>query len=181
MKRSSLIVIGAIALVALAGWLLLRPARETIAVDLVSTFDGAEKRPNGVEVFTVSDVTIAGQTKRGLLPNQPSRAIWHQVLIPENAVLKVSLGVLEKGWTMEGDGVLFRVGITVGSQYDELLRLVRNPFANPPDRPWHEITLDLAEYAGERVDVLFSTNSSLAGDNRNGDFAVWGSPRITVE
>jgi hypothetical protein len=181
MKRSGLIVVGAIVLVALAGWFLLRPERETIAVDLVATFQGAEKRPLGVEVFTVEDATIAGQTKRGVLPNQPSRATWHQVLIPENAVLKVSLGVLEKGWTMEGDGVLFRIGIAVGSQYDELLKLVRHPFANPPDRQWHEITLDLSEYAGERVDVVFSTNSSLAGDNRNGDFPVWGSPRITVE
>ncbi len=172
---------GAIVLVALAWWALLRPESETIAVDLVSTFAAAEKRPRP-ESFTTGPVTIAGETRQGLQPKEPSRIIWSQVLIPENGVLKVSLGILEQGWTMDGDGVLFRIGISTGSQFDELLSLVRNPFGNPADRQWHEITLDLSEYAGERVNVIFNTNSSLpGGDNRNGDFPVWGAPRITVQ
>jgi hypothetical protein len=180
MKRSVLLVVGVIAVVALAGWYFFRSGTETVAIDLFATFDTAKKQPSP-ETFIVGDVTIAGETAPSIQPKDPSRITWQQVTVPERGLLKVRLGVLEQGWTVAGDGVVFRVGISTGGRYDELLRLVRNPFSNPAERNWHDLTLDLSEYAGERVDIIFGTNSSLAGDNKSGDFPAWGAPRIVVE
>jgi hypothetical protein len=60
------------------------------------------------------------------------------------------------------------------------MSLMVNPFANASDRKWNDISIDLAQYAGETVDVIFNTRSGTK-DDRNGDFAVWGEPRIVVK
>ena len=56
-----------------------------------------------------------------------------------------------------------------------------NPYGNPADRKWNEVLLDLSTYAGQTVHIVFKTNSSGPGkDDRNGDLAVWGEPRIVI-
>jgi hypothetical protein len=102
------------------------------------------------------------------------------VTVPDNGWLRVSLGILEQGWTMPGDGVLFSVGVSDGMAYDEMLSLTLNPFANASDRRWNDISLDLSPYAGETVDVIFNTRSG-PQDDRNGDFAAWGEPRVVAQ
>ena len=44
------------------------------------------------------------------------------------------------------------------------------------------LSLDLSEYAGKKVNVVFNTHESPPGRPRNGmyDFAVFGAPRIVV-
>jgi hypothetical protein len=54
-----------------------------------------------------------------------------------------------------------------------------NPFAVSGDRGWHDELLDLSEFAGETVDVIFNTRTGPRNDT-NGDLALWGSPRIVV-
>ena len=181
MKRSGVLAVVAVLVVAVAAWFWLRSGSEQITVDLVNTFSAAQKRPSA-ESFTSGPVTIAGVTKESIQPREPSRITYTQVTVPQNGSLKVSLALLEQGWTMDGDGVMFRIGVSTGGRYDELLNIMRNPFANPNDRNWHDVTVDLSEYAGEKVDLVFNTNSSApGGDNRNGDFPVWGAPRIVVD
>jgi hypothetical protein len=83
---------------------------------------------------------------------------------------------------MDGDGVLFRILCTVGGTSDPLASVQLNPFANPSDRQWSELTLDMSQYGGQTVELIFLTNSSAPGaDNRNGDLALWGDPRIVVK
>ena len=63
-----------------------------------------------------------------------------------------------------------------------------NPFGNASDKGWKEVVLDLSTYAGETVDLIFNTHSSAPPapgtpptDDRNGDLALWGAPRIVVQ
>jgi serine/threonine protein kinase len=155
-------------------------------VDLLGTFPlGVAKLP-GLGAFTLLDVRIAGEMKKGILVGGRdfalTRLTW-QLTIPASASLRVSLGILEEGWTTPGDGVLFKIGIGVSSagRYDELLSLVRNPSGNPADRGWHTVDLDLTEYAGRTVEVIFTTQSSVRpADNRSGDYPVWGEPRLRL-
>jgi hypothetical protein len=111
------------------------------------------------------------------------------VTVPEHARLKVDLGILEAGWTVPGDGVLFRVLLAPSNlPPEEILNQSINPYGNKDDRRWHEVDLDLSEYAGETVELFFNTNSSLPvargqapRDDHNGDLAVWGAPRVVTK
>ena len=108
--------------------------------------------------------------------------------MPDDAWLKVKLGLKEEAWTMQGDGVLFLIGVATSSGFDQLYTLVVNPFGNASDKGWKEVVLDLSTYAGETVDLVFNTRSSAPPapgtaptDDRNGDMALWGAPRIVIQ
>jgi hypothetical protein len=181
MKRPAWIGIGVVAAL-LIGWLVLRPdSGETVAVDLLEEFPKVTHKRPTPESFSVVAATIGGETKQAILIKDASRIIF-PVTVPENGELRVSLGLLEEGWTVEGDGVLFRVLVAAGGDPEEILNLLINPYANPADRAWHDLSLDLSEFAGETINVYFNTNNSPPMrppvDNRNGDLAVWGAPRI---
>jgi hypothetical protein len=183
MKRLVWLLIGVVVVALVAFYLLRGGSSETVVVDLINEFPRAtEKRP-GPDVFSVGDATLAGVTKRAVRVDMPSRLVY-SVAVPDDGELRVSLGIREEGWTVEGDGVLFRVLLAAGAPPEEILNLVINPYANPSDRRWHDIALDLSEYAGETVNLFFNTNSSPPlrppVDNRAGDLAVWGEPRVVT-
>ena len=47
------------------------------------------------------------------------------------------------------------------------------------DRRWHSYTVDLNEFSGQDVLIIFETGSGPAGDYRY-DWAGWGEPRLLV-
>jgi hypothetical protein len=182
-RNRTLLILVALVLVGVAAWIYLRRGHENVAIDLVKEFPAAKERRPNPDVFSVVQATINGQTKPAILTKDQvgTRIIWEKA-IPDNAWLEVSMGLLEEAWKMEGDGVLFRVGISIGSTFDPLVSVQLNPFANPSDRQWNDVSLDLSQYAGQTVNIVFLTNSSPPGaDNRNGDMAVWGNPRVVVK
>ena len=183
MSRSRLLLI--VALVVVAGGFAayyFHSGRENVSVDLIQDYAKAiEKRPSA-ESFSIIDAKIGGTTKKAIFTKNltGTRLIWEET-IPDNAWLKVNLGLLEEGWTQAGDGVIFTVGVSVGATFDNLLSLPVNPYGNPADRKWNEVLLDLSTYAGQTVHIVFKTNSSGPGkDDKNGDLAVWGEPRIII-
>ncbi|HEY8551500.1 MAG TPA: hypothetical protein VIL35_16195 [Vicinamibacterales bacterium] len=186
MKRSVVVVV-AVVVVALAAYMLLfrdRPA-VAVAVDLVERLPSAEQRTNVQQGIAISagEHTIRGETKRGIYMHPASRIIFNQVLIPENARLRVWLAIQEEAWDKESDGVLFRFGVDDGREYEELLNQHLDPAHNANDRRWVPVDIDLSTYAGQQVKLIFNTNTSLPGrgDNPSYDFAVWGEPAIVVQ
>ncbi len=183
MKRP-LWILAAIVVLGLAAWWWAGRGRETVAIDLVQQFPSArEKRPKP-ESFAVVDATVAGVTRPAIFVEGASRIIWH-LTIPDDAVLKFSLALKEEAWTIPGDGVLFRVGISDDTGYHPQISLMVNPYGNPADREWRDLTLDLSEFEGKSVDLVLATNTSAPGppgapapDNPNGDLALWGAPRV---
>lgn len=177
------LLIGVAVAVAVA-WFALRPGGgENIAVDLIEQFPSAKDKRPSPATFSVVDATLGGEAKRAILVKDPSRLVY-SVTVPDNGELRLSLGLLEEAWTVNGDGVLFRVLVGAGGPPEEVLNLVVNPYSNPTDRGWQPLTIDLSEYTGETVDLFFNTNASAPSrppqDNRNGDLAVWGAPRVTT-
>lgn len=168
----------------LAVWWAQSGSGTTVAVDLVERLPQAVLRP-APEAFTALDVTINGDTKRSIFVTQPSRITWTET-IPDHGWLDVSLGLREEAWARPGDGVLFLIGVSHSGSasgegvYDELLSLVVNPYANPADRQWYPLRLDLSPYAGQTVELIFNTRPGPTGDNRDNDLAVWGAPRLVV-
>jgi hypothetical protein len=181
-NRWILVAVAAVVLVIGAYWLMRRGGEPPAAVDLVNQFQTADKRSNkGADAFSVVDVTIDNQTKRAIYMHPTSRLIWH-VNVPNDGWLRTSLALKPEAWTQEGDGVLFRIGVSDGRKYDELLNQHVNPFGVQGDRRWIPVIVDLSAYGGESVDIIFNTNSSLPGkgNDERADFSVWGDPQIYV-
>jgi hypothetical protein len=169
-----------LAAVALAWWMG-RPGAETVAVDLVAALPEAD-RGTTPDAFSAVDATLDGVTRRAILVTQPSRLTW-TVDVPDAAWLRLAIALREDAWHIEGDGVLFLVAVSDGAEYVELFSLMVNPFRNEMDRAWHELALDLGDYAGRTVDLIFNTRSSApeAPADPRGDFALWGAPRIVAQ
>lgn len=190
MKRSVWPLVGGLVLVVgLVGWYFFKRGADNVAIDLIAQFPQAKEKRPVPEKFSVVSATLRGETMQAILVEEnstdccPATRLKYQLTVPDNAWLRVGLGLEEKAWTQQGDGVLFRVVVSVGSTNDVLLNMRLDPYNNTGDREWKQTMLDLSEYAGENVELLFLTNSSTqgAGDNRGGDLALWGAPRIIVK
>ena len=180
-NRAAITAVVAIALLA-GGWWLFNRGEAAEPIDLLARFETAEKRPNP-ETFTLRDVDLAGQTRRAIAiePLPASRLRW-RVLVPDDAWISVAVGLLPEAWEKEGNGVLFRIGVSDGRTFEDLVTQHVNPFANKGDRRWIPVMIDLSAYAGEEIELNFNTNSSPKDhpeDPRN-DLAVWGAPEIVV-
>ena len=184
MAKSRWILIGAAVVVILAGvWYVKRGGETPAVIDLVKQFPMAETRPAGAgpDIFAIKDEMIGGEKKTAIFAYPPTRITW-KFVVPNDAWLRTALGVDEKAWEKEGDGVLFMVGIRVvdGGQYQELMREVIDPHAQRGHRRWVAVTLDLAQYGGRQVELIFNTRTSITGDDRRNDFAYWGAPAICL-
>jgi hypothetical protein len=164
----------------IAGWWLFKRSNRGPAIDLISTFDSATKKPDP-GVFQIVDMDLNGEKKHAIFTQAPSRMIW-KVKIPDDGWIKASLGMKPETWDKEGDGVYFRIGVSDGRTFEDLLTLNVDPFHNKPDRRWIPVVVDVSQYAGEVVEVIFNTNNSMPGkgDDRQNDLALIGEPQIFI-
>lgn len=173
------LTIGAVLLAAAAFWVATDRGEGRLVLDLIDALPEAVRSPSP-DAFSVVEATVQGETRRAILVSEPSRLTW-SIDVPDEAWLAVGFGLDEASWTVEGDGVLFQVGVSDGEAFDELFSLVANPFANPADRAWHDVIVDLHAYAGRRVDLILNTRSGPPdppADDRRGDAALWAAPRL---
>lgn len=164
-----------IVVVAILGWWLFRRGGAE-RVDLLATFDQAQKSGG---TYNVEDATLNNDTKKAIAAPPDGRITW-RVRIPEDGWLKVSLGLKPEAWTKEGNGVYFFVGVSDGRAFEQLFTQTVNPYANPAERRWIPVTVDLSSYAGEEMQIIFNTRQSGPGqgpDARN-DLPLWGAPEI---
>ncbi len=179
-------LIGAVIVVALlALWVWRRQSdREVVAISLVDLFTSAEKRTTGpVDVmFQPGTQRIRGETKRAIFMHPNSRLTYHQLPIPERAMLRTWLALKEDAWDKSTDGVLFRVGISSDGSYDEVAAHHVDPRSNVNDRRWIPLEIDLSAYEGQTVDIILNTNASMPGrgNDTSWDFSVWGTPEIVI-
>ena len=160
-----------------AYWFLARKAQPSQVIDLVAELPHAEKRPPGrANEIVVTSVTIDGQTKRSILAPAPKRLIY-KITVPRDAWFETSYALRPEAWSKATDGAQFRVGVSEGKTYDELLRTVVDPRRG--DKRWFTARLDLSAYEGRAVSVILNTDP---GPPRQGnadfDETVWGEPRI---
>ena len=177
-------IVVVLALVGAAGYLYLQQGDDDGSVDLVEAFRGAEKKTplNAAAAFSMDPQTIKGETKPAIYAHPPSRIIFHDVKIPPRARLELFLAIKEEAWPKGTDGVYFRVGVSQGESYTDLLKRHVDPYQVAGDRAWIPVSIDLSAYAGRTVNVIFNTHESPPGPGVNGlyDFAVFGAPRIAV-
>lgn len=182
-RRGVWIVVAVVALAVVAIVYFRRANREPVALDLIESFPGAEKRAviPAEEAFSVTDVEINGEKKRAILARASGRLTW-KLTVPNDATFRTDLALKPEAWDQDGDGVLFLIGVSDGRTYEDLLKQHVDPRQAPGDRRWIPITIDLSAYAGEQVSLILNTRASLPGkgDDRRNDLAVWGAPAVIL-
>jgi len=179
-NRAAVAAVVVVVLVITSWWLFKRGGGAS-TVDLIEQFPTAEKRPPGGK-FEVIEAELDGVKHKAIFTLPETRIIW-KLRVPDDAWLRVSVGMKPESWTAEGDGVLFHVGVSDGRTFDELFIQHVNPYLNAGERRWIPVVVDLAPYAGEEIQLIFNTNNSQPGkgdDDRN-DLALWGAPVITTK
>jgi hypothetical protein len=178
-NRAALTMVVILALVIVGWWLFKRSGRGE-SVDLLTTFPTAEKRP-AEGTFEITEADLNGEKKRAIFTVAPTKITW-KLNVPDDAWLRVWLGMKPEAWEKEGNGVVFHIAVSDGRTYDELLSQHVNPLTVNGDRRWIPVNVDLSAYAGEEVQIQFFTNTSENGqpaDPRN-DMALLGAPEIYV-
>jgi hypothetical protein len=183
MKGNRAVLTAVVVLVVIVvGWWLFGRSGGGGGIDLVGRLGEAEKRPNA-DLFSTVDATLAGETKKAIAvaPTGSTRLVW-KVRIPDDGWLWVSVGLRQEAWEKEGDGVKFMVGVSDGRAFEPLFEQHVHPYANQGDRKWIPVRVDLSTYAGEEVDIIFNTFSSLPGQgpDERSDLALWGEPQIVI-
>lgn len=172
-----------IAAIAVGGLLLRGAARvddaERDAIRLLDRFPEAEKRTTYgslQQAFDLQEVTIDGVQRPSLLALPFSRVTW-TVDVPPQAVLRTAVAFRPDAWRQEGDGAMFRIGVSDGARYEEVYRRYVAPYASAGDRRWYNVEADLSSFAGSRVSLIFNTEPGELG-NAVADATVWGAPRV---
>lgn len=185
MTRERWIIVGVAAVALVAAVLYFAgPSPERVQTDLLQQFDAAEKRPANpppAEWCLLTEAALNGVTKRAIRVLPESRLIF-KVAVPNDASLRVWIGMDPEVWDKEGDGVLFRVGVS-DRTYEELLNQHLNPSTVKGDRQWVPVSIDLSAYGGREVELIFNTNASLPnrGNDTRNDKPLWAEPAIIVE
>lgn len=175
-------VITAIVVVVLigAGWWLFGRRSTASSVDLLETFPQAKKQPNE-SVFQVIDATLNGDTKRAIASDGATRITW-RVRVPDDAWLRVDVGMKPEAWEKENEGAYFFVIVSDDRNSDQLFSQHVHPFANQADRKWMPSWVDLSAYAGEEVNLIFNVRAGVGGKSGNytNILALWGAPAVVV-
>jgi hypothetical protein len=178
-------LIGAVVAAGLVAWVS-RPDSGRVgpvSIDLIQLLPQAERRsaPEPVEQsIRIVTVAIAGEPKPCILERAQGR-ITFRLTPPPSAWFTASLAVDPSVWASEGDGALFRLGVSGrGMEYVELLNQHLDPAANKSERRWVPVAIDLSAWGGREIDLILSTNASVPGrpaDLRN-DLALWCAPTL---
>jgi hypothetical protein len=178
-NRAAMTAVVVLVLIA-GGWWLFGRRTAVGSVDLLETFPQARKQP-GDSVFQVVEATLNGETKRAIASEGATRLTW-RVTIPDDAWLRVDVGMKPEAWEKENEGAYFFVVVSDDRNSDQLFSQHVHPFANQADRKWMPAFIDLSAYAGEEVNVILNVRAGVGG--RSGNYtnilALWGEPAIVV-
>jgi len=180
-RSTFLVLLTIVVLLGVAAWFWRssQGALEDDAIDLIALFPDAEKRTTMSsleEGYAIQTVVIDGDRRQSLFAHPFSRVTW-TVTVPPRAVLRTAAALRPDVWTSEGDGALFRIGVSDGQTYTEFYKQRVQPSQRPEDRRWFPIEIDLSPFAGQSIQIIFNTEPGESG-NAVGDAAVWGTPRI---
>ena len=113
---------------------------------------------------------------KGLVMHADSSARYI-IEVPSDSILAFDLATDPGTWDQAGDGVSFYVSILTDEGMEQVFSTYIDPKQNEAERGWHPYTVDLSNYAGQTVSIVFETDGGPAG-NLEFDWAGWGVPRL---
>ena len=140
-------------------------------------------RENLIEVRTF---TISGETKAVLYEHPPyGRLPFRTTITPASREFSFSVAmqpaVYDGSMPICGDGVEFRLEIRDSDGRTRVLyQRYIDPKHNPEERRWIPGSVDLSEYMGQTVELLFTTTAGPKGDTCAA-WAGWGDPHFNSD
>ena len=143
--------------------------------DIIEQHQGENIRGFAADIFRVGD----GETSaiRGLFQHPPSTRIPFRVTIDARQPVLEAVAVIKIEAANRTDGVGFHLEIKDGEKIETLFLTFLDPRDRPADKAGRPFRLDLSEYAGREVELLFSTDPGPKGDV-SGDWAGWAGLRF---
>ena len=92
------------------------------------------------------------------------------------------LAIKEEAWDKGTDGVVFRVGVSLGSVYEETVEPAGGAVRQSEGPRLGAGRSRSREVGGKQVNIILNTEASLPGyaPNNMYDFAVFGEPAVVV-
>jgi len=140
--------------------------------------------PGRENLIEIRAFTISGDTKAVLFEHPPyERLPYRTTITPANREFSFDVAmqpaVYDGSMPICGDGVEFRLEIRDGSgRIGQLFDRYIDPKHNPAERRWIPGSVDLREYEGQTVELLFTTTAGPKGDTCAA-WAGWGDPHFS--
>jgi len=150
-------------------WRYSTQATEGVVMDFAPQVATASVVRPSADVFSIADVRVGRTAMPTIAASGVSRLAW-DLTIPNGAWVEAHLALPADMATVAGEGVLFRIGISLDDRYEEVVTHVVAPVASSDRHQWTPVAADLSIFAGRRVSLIFNT----AGPG------LWGAPRLVV-
>jgi hypothetical protein len=153
--------------------------------DLIRAFPHATvQRPHMTmesdSVFVVP-FTIGAIERRALFMHPTASAEFPPVVLGDDAVLQLSIGLADAVVDKPGDGVTFTVTLKLGSgAAEQVFSRYLDPRVHEKDRGWVSARVPLGAFAGHVVRVVLSTSPGPA-NNTDYDWAAWSHLEIVLD
>lgn len=127
----------------------------------------------GPDTFTVGEPP---SRMRGVFQHAPSAKVSYKTTIASREPVLEGVAVL-KAVTGKSDGAGFRIEMREGDKTETLFETFLDPAGTAADKSGRPFRVDLSQYAGRVVELLFSTEAGPRGDN-TGDWTGWAGLRF---
>ncbi|PWB54420.1 MAG: hypothetical protein C3F13_06600 [Anaerolineales bacterium] len=133
-------------------------------------------------------IDITNQTinndSRPILYEHPSSRLVYSMTLPLKSVLKFGIGMASEVWDpAKGDGVEYNIYIRYPDNPNLVYRIFSkyiDPKNNPNDRIWFDEAVDLSQYGGQMVQIIYEALPGPAG-NSDFDWGGWSQPVLIDE
>ena len=153
-------------------------------IDLLNELPRAQVRPATLpaDALVIAGATVGGSIRRSLSAPAPSRVIF-RLRIPTRASLTTALAIENPGAATDS-GIIFRLGISDGRTYEQLLDTT---IRSNESVAWRPVTIDLSSYAGWQWSLFYHPSSiewqvvlNTYADGPNGALlrGLWAAPAI---
>lgn len=159
------------------GKVYLSPKGPDVVYDFVENFShDTITSPKNTSIYRTSFVIY--YDARGVIFQHPDSKLVYYVYIPYNSYLDFSIALDPAVWEIsEGDGVEFIISIDKNGSVSEAFSKYIDPKNEVADRKWLDFSIDLRDFWGDAVQIIFETQSG-PQQNDTFDWAGWGEPRI---
>jgi hypothetical protein len=129
----------------------------------------------GPVLFQVGDRQIA----LGLLQHSPSQPLSYKTVIDSKRPILEGVAAIKADAQDKTTGRSFLIEIDTGAKIEKLFSTFLNPRKIPADKAGQPFRLDLSQYAGREVKLLFSTDPGPSGNDDDGR-AGWAKLRFAL-
>jgi hypothetical protein len=165
-----------------AGWKDPRIA-QSVAYDFAALLPEAEIASLGLGQAKVVTQTI-GSDSRTVLFQHPTSRVIYSLPLPSHSTLRFGLGLDPAVWSPDkGDGAVYNIYVQRPENPGVLLRVFHRHIDaknNPADRRWFDEQVDLDDFGGQNVNIIFEALPGPAGD-ADYDWGGWSSPVLVTE